>query len=890
MPRPVVHVIAHTHWDREWYLPLGALRARLVPMIDGLLSQLDADPRLASFLLDGQTILLEDYLTIRPEQRERVAELVRAGRLATGPWYVLADEQIPSGEALLRNLLIGAGHQQALDAPDRGVLYSPDAFGHPAVLPTLAAEAGLTDAVLWRGLGEDATGGRDLAWWEGPDGRRVLVYHLPPDGYEIGSNLLVPESRLGAAWAAVKARLLPRAATRHVALFVGADHHAPDPDLGGLPSRLWEVDPEVEFRSSSLAAYFRAARGDLDDLPLLAGDLRWSYGYTWTLQGVHGTRAPLKRRSSLIELGLARLAEPLAALFPARGEGAILRHAWREVVQCHFHDAIGGCAADEVAQAMTTRLTDAAAAADEVAQAALARAAGPDPDRAREGHRTRPALFLWNPVARPRGGVVTAEVSFFRRDILVGPPGERRPRSGSGGGPFLLAVPRPDGTLAHVSPQLLDAVPALERLDAPRQYPDLDLVDRVRIAFPLSDRLPPLTGRLLSVVPGDPDPLETFAFAEGQLLWNGRVELGVDTDGTAVMRTPGAGSTVATGLLALESEADAGDCYTFQPVKGDRPSRGRRVGKVRVSAEGPYLAGLQWEVKLAAGIGARVAAGKVMARLQAEAVGDSPVLRLTIALDNQARDHRLRLRFPTGLKGADCLAGAQYGSVRRGPVQLGGVRYPSETPVRTAPAQRWVAAARGGQGLAVFAPGFFEYEWTARGDLLITLLRSVGELSRGDLSARPGHAGWPTATPEAQCLGQDVLELGLAPVTEADLAEPERLEQWWEDRFLPPVSTFYRCHADAASSAPALAPVELIGDGLVLTALKPADDGIGYILRCANARNEAVAGRWRWTRPPERVTRVRADEQPLGELMLEGTELEFEVGARELWSFRVEGG
>ncbi|MDX2120150.1 MAG: hypothetical protein SF070_03690 [Gemmatimonadota bacterium] len=539
---------------------------------------------------------------------------------------------------------------------------------------------------------------------------------------------------------------------------------------------------------------------------------------------------------------------------------------------------------------MTPRLPAAAAAATVGTVPALARAAGHDPDGAREGHRTSPALFLWNPVARPRGGVVTAEVSFFRRDILVGPPGERRPRSGPGGGPFLLAVPRPDGSLAHVSPQVLEAVPALERLDAPRHYPDLDLVDRVRIAFPLPDRLPPLTGRLLSVVPGDPDPLETFAFAEGQLLWNGRVELGVDTDGTAVLRTPGAGSAVATGLLAVESEADAGDCYTFQPVKEDRPSLGRRAGKVRVSAEGPYLAGLEWDVRLAGGRGARAGAGKVTARIRAEAAGDSPVLRLMIALDNQARDHRLRLRFPTGLKGADCLAGAQYGSVRRGPVRLGGVRYPSEAPVRTAPAQRWVAAARKGRGLAVFAPGFFEYEWTARGDLLITLLRSVGELSRGDLPARPGHAGWPTATPDAQCLGQEVLELGLAPVTEADLAEPERLEQWWEDRFLPPLGTFYRVHADAASAAPAVPPVELVGDGLVLTALKPAENGIGYILRCANVRDEAVAGRWRWARRPERVTRVRADEQELGELELDGNELAFEVGARELWSFRVEGG
>ncbi len=292
MPRPIVHLIAHTHWDREWYLPLGALRARLVPMIDGLLAQLETDARLASFLLDGQTILLEDYLILRPEQRERVAALVQAGRLVTGPWYVLADEQIPAAESLIRNLLIGRTHQRALGAPEHGVLYSPDAFGHPAVLPALAAEAGLADAVVWRGLSSEQARGGDLAWWEAPDGRRVLVYHLPPDGYEIGAGLLVPDGALAAAWARVRERVLPRAATRHVALFVGADHHAPDPELGGLAARLAAVDASVEFRSSSLASYFRAARGDLGDLPLLAGDLRWSYGYTWTLQGVHATRAP----------------------------------------------------------------------------------------------------------------------------------------------------------------------------------------------------------------------------------------------------------------------------------------------------------------------------------------------------------------------------------------------------------------------------------------------------------------------------------------------------------------------------------------------------------------------------------------------------------------------
>ena len=886
MPRPIVHLIAHTHWDREWYLPLGALRARLVPMIDGLLAQLETDARLASFLLDGQTILLEDYLILRPEQRERVAALVQAGRLVTGPWYVLADEQIPAAESLIRNLLIGRTHQRALGAPEHGVLYSPDAFGHPAVLPALAAEAGLADAVVWRGLSSEQARGGDLAWWEAPDGRRVLVYHLPPDGYEIGAGLLVPDGALAAAWARVRERVLPRAATRHVALFVGADHHAPDPELGGLAARLAAVDASVEFRSSSLASYFRAARGDLGDLPLLAGDLRWSYGYTWTLQGVHATRAPLKRRNSRAELWLTRMAEPLAALAPHPGEAAVLRQAWREVVPCHFHDTIGGCCADPVAAAMATRLEDAERAAQEVATMTLRRLAGHDADRARDGAPTEPMLLLWNPVARPRHGVVLAEVTGFRADVLVGPPGDRTARRGRGMSAFQLGWTAADGSLLRVAPQVLERSVRLDRVDASRHYPDQDEVESVRVAFPLPEALEPLAGRLLTIVPGAGQPLEPFAQAQGRLLWNGRAELAVDADGTAVLQAPGAAAPLP-GLLALESELDRGDCYTFCPVRGDRARRPARAGRVRVSAPGPFVAGLEWTLAMPAGRAAGGGPGRVAGRVRVEAVGDSPVLRVRLALDNRANDHRLRLRFPTGLRGVGVLAGAQFGTASRAAPARRAGRYPAETPVPTAPAHRWVAAAAGARGLALFAPGFFEYEWTARGDLLLTLLRAVGELSRDDLATRRGHAGWPTPTPGAQCEGREEIELGLAAVTEEDLRAPERLERWWEDAFLPPAAVFMRDYC--ATEVPLLDahPVALVGEGLVFTAMKPAEDGSGYILRCVNLRDEATEGAWRWATAPGRVTRVRADETALAPLTCEGTELRFEVGPREVWSFRV---
>ena len=130
-------------------------------------------------------------------------------------------------------------------------------------------------------------------------------------------------------------------------------------------------------------------------------------------------------------------------------------------------------------------------------------------------------------------------------------------------------------------------------------------------------------------------------------------------------------------------------------------------------------------------------------------------MRLIVHLDNQARDHRLRLRLPTGLRGVESVAGTQFGSIRRLPGSVrsariealrerGGLR---EKPGATDPAQRYVAVARGPRGLALLAPGFFEFELTADGDLVLTLLRSVGELSRSDLDCRPGHAAWPMPTP-----------------------------------------------------------------------------------------------------------------------------------------------
>src|SRR5919106_5237716 len=481
MPSRTYHLIPHTHWDREWYLTRATFLCRLVPALDDLIGRLETEPGFRAFVLDGQTVLLEDYLAVRPEMEPRARALVSDGRLQLGPWYVLADELIPSGESLLRNLLAGRADAERFGGR-LDVLYSPDAFGHPAIWPALAAELGIRYGVLWRGLGGEPGQDGDPYRWRAPDGREVLLHHLSPDGYEAGAALPADPGRLEAAWSRLKAQLVPRSRTAHVAIFVGADHHAAHPAIGRLRDLLAGLEPDAEVRVSRLDEYFGAAVTEAESVPLLEGELRWSYGYTWTLQGVHATRAPLKRLHAEAELSLERMAEPLTALalrHRRHDAGPVLDHAWRTLIRSQFHDSIGGCTSDAVAERVAARLGDALAMSGELARSALEVLPGNDPDAAREHPAgTAPRLVFYNPVPRERRAVVVADLTWLRRDVLVGPPGDRVPRR---------AGPPSDRDIAaalHGIPyQILSRRTAGERLDSSRHYPDHDEVEVVRVAL-----------------------------------------------------------------------------------------------------------------------------------------------------------------------------------------------------------------------------------------------------------------------------------------------------------------------------------------------------------------------------------------------------------------------
>jgi alpha-mannosidase len=181
----------------------------------------------------------------------------------------------------------------------------------------------------------------------------------------------------------------------------------------------------------------------------------------------------------------------------------------------------------------------------------------------------------------------------------------------------------------------------------------------------------------------------------------------------------------------------------------------------------------------------------------------------------------------------------------------------------------------------LLAPGFFEYELEPEGDLLLTVLRAVGQLSREDLPTRPGHAGWPMATPLAQCPGGDRLQLGIAPLTHAQLESGTRLAQLWEDLFLPVQPVWLR---QASPLALPSFSVRLEGKGLVFSGIKPAETGDLIVLRCYNATGKPTAGTWQLSSVVLSAQRARADEQALHEIRLgEGSRsIPFHAGPHEI--------
>jgi alpha-mannosidase len=421
-------VVSHTHWDREWYLPFQQFRARLVALVDYVIDLLERKESFRCFTLDGQAIVLDDYLEIRPENEERLGRLIRERRLLVGPWYVLPDEFLSTEEALVRNLLVGGRVARRFGAV-MGVGYVPDPFGHIGQLPQILRGFGISSAVFSRGMGDEGEALGAEFRWRSPDGSEVLGIWLPahygcltPVGsfnpwesdarFAVGGHAALPLDEAVRFTRNLVEHLAARSRTGVVLLDTGSDHLAPRQDLPEIIERLQAALREVErapadvlgvrLVQGSLEDYVQKVRERIghsgraageseaaghealpagqalsahDELPVHEGEFRGSR-YQNMLYSVLSSRIPLKQLNYEVDAWLTHYAEPLACaawLFAGRRYPTeMLKLAWRLYLQNQAHDSICGCSTDEVAVEMTARYTQAREIAAAVAAESLA--------------------------------------------------------------------------------------------------------------------------------------------------------------------------------------------------------------------------------------------------------------------------------------------------------------------------------------------------------------------------------------------------------------------------------------------------------------------------------------------------------------------------------------
>ncbi|MGH9067977.1 MAG: hypothetical protein ACRD0J_10880, partial [Acidimicrobiales bacterium] len=470
--RAPVYLVPHTHWDREWYQPFQRFRMGLVDLVDTVLAMAESDPRFC-FTFDGQTAAVDDYLEIRPDAEPRLRALVEAGRLAIGPFRILADELLASGESLIRNLEAGLGRAAELGGA-MAAGYLPDQFGHAAQMPQILRRAGLDRAVVWRGV--PASIGHHAFTWASPDGSTVRAEQMV-GGYGNAAHLFDPGGDRAARLERLVSELGPWFGPGEPLLAMyGTDHSAPLAGLAQAASDLGRDGEGHEVVVATLEGYLRAGDetragggngasgqaagghdaaisrspdGDQTDpaLPRWEGELR-SGARANLLVGVTSTRIGLKAACTRAERLLERYAEPLSALHGGEWPAAFLDLAWSRVVEASNHDSVTGCGIDTVAGEVATRLDQASQLAGGVVDRVLTGLAA---------RVQRPGLIVVNPSPTARWGLVEVDLAVpgdWAEVALVGPGGRRFPTQardggagggGAGGGRELVHAETMDG-------------------------------------------------------------------------------------------------------------------------------------------------------------------------------------------------------------------------------------------------------------------------------------------------------------------------------------------------------------------------------------------------------------------------------------------------------------
>jgi len=867
-------LVSHTHWDREWYLTFEEYRTRLVAVYDAVLDVLEHVPEFHSFAFDGQTVPVDDYLEIRPEAFERVRAQVRAGRLFVGPLYVIPDGYAPTGEAWVRNLLLGLARCAELGR-DPGYVYVAEPTSLPEQYPQIIRRFGFDSVIFGRGLHIDQRDGPEGRveeseyFWEAPEGSRLLVVHMPAAYTDhTGSRCILHYCNAAEVFwspeydplreqertitaqtpnaALERIRILreyltPRATSHTILLMHGCDHLPPQPDTPELIGILNERLEGARLVHGSFSDYLDAVKRAGRAKVVRRGESR--------ARGGAMSRVYLRRLNADTLMLLEHRMEPFAALSWLLGGPAdqgLARQAWRYMLQNHAHDTIWGCSVDAVYDEVRVRFAKSRQIAEEVAGRALDYVAGKINTNSLPGDAQAVPYVAF--AASGWGQAEAAEVELWL------PPETR--------GSHLSVT---DDSGKRWLAQVLHSRSAVRRTERFGRVARVEPVRAVR-ALVRAESLPAMGYRAVAVAATD-EP-QTSDLATGPMwLENECVRVEVHPDGSFDL-TDRATGRVTRGLNRLEDQGDAGHGWRFQRIERDRfVSASDQPGTIRLIERGPVRASLEVRVpwKLPEGL---TADGKTRLRrtrlcpltVRISLLARSRRVEVRTVLDNRVRNHRLRAFFSTGIRTEATQADGAF-AVHERPIYLTDMRphtqpsgiglHPS-TPEEVAMMHSFADVSDGRCGLALLTKGVPQYEVQKDQEgaavLVLILMRAV---------LGHTHSHDPDLTHGAQCFGEQAAEYAILPHAGDWLAGEVHREA--ESYLAPPCMVRTTRHDGAFATTSAW--MEPLPPEIMLTATKRSEDGRSIVVRLVNLVRQAREAMVTFTRKPKAVSRANLREE-----------------------------
>ncbi len=764
------HYILSSHWDREWYQTFQDYRARLVGLMDRVLERLESGELHGPFTCDGQAIILADYLEIRPEREDAIRRLVGEGRMVVGPWYVMPDEFLVSGESLIRNIRKGHEVVEGFGGKPSKAGFVCDLFGHCSQLPQILRGFGMRAALVWRGV--PYTGDARFHWL-GADKTALPAYRFGRSGYCDYANKVRHAHEPGTIFDPAKAKedlhaflreeLAATAPSGPALVFDGGDHLEFDAEHyrilreseGPCPIEHSTLDRFIEDLVSSFGEVKRSWSGELREPALRQMDVDHSF----LIPGVGSSRQWIKRDNAECQTLLCAWAEPFSALATVR-TGAewpqrYLEVAWEWLLQNHPHDSICGCSIDQVHEDMKYRFSQARQIASRLA------------DLARE---VLTASIHWNPGERE------LRVSVFN------------PLAVARTGPVEILLEIPADWPEFTDEFGFENKPAFrifdnggelryQRISQNREssririrdikFPELVPLREVRVALDLE--LPALGYTTLTVrgdattgehasqpgyIPATRHLSTPGLAASNTCLENEFLRVEVGSGGTLTILDKATGE-IYPGLLEFEDAADIGDgWYHHQPVNDQKASSKACSADIALISNGPILAELRTRTRMMVPESFDSRRGTRDGHLVELAAESTITLRrgqnfveVSTRVVNPARDHRLRVLFPSGAKAKTFLSDAAFDVVER-PVALRADNHLyREMEIEAKPQQSWSAVYDTRRGLAVISDGSLLEACvrdTPDRPIILTLFRSTGRtvMTQGE--------------PNGQLLGHDM--------------------------------------------------------------------------------------------------------------------------------------